>query len=77
MFTLRKSYVLGLGLGLALLVSGFAFSGSTALADTSAPNNIPATAEYIDGQMHPVDANGSLWYRFDYDSKVSRYGALG
>lgn len=32
------------------------------------PNDIPATAAVIDGQMHAVPANGALWYKFEYNA---------
>ncbi len=46
--------------GLALLVS-FALTGPAAMAESN-----PATAPYIDNQIHSAPGNSSLWYRFDY-----------
>lgn len=32
------------------------------------PNDIPATARYMDGQTHTVAGNAALWYKFDYSA---------
>lgn len=29
------------------------------------PNDIPATAQFVDGASHPIAGNASLWYKFN------------
>jgi len=32
------------------------------------PNDIPATAQFVDGASHPIAGNSSLWYKFNTTS---------
>lgn len=41
---------------------------AAAPGDVTPPNDIPATARYVDGQTHSIGANASLWYKFDYSA---------
>lgn len=49
----------------ALSVTAIAAAPASAAA---VPNDIPATAQFVDGQTHSIAAQGSLWYKFDYDA---------
>ena len=59
------SLVAGAGLLLALSVMTVAAAPSV---PGVVPNDIPATAQYVDGMSHPIAANSSLWYKFDSTS---------
>lgn len=58
---------------LLALLGAFALVALSATALLAAPgdltpNNIPATARYIDGSQQNVGANTSVWYKFDYSA---------
>ncbi len=60
---------------LMLVVLAFLLGLSAMAAAAEEPvlvtNANPGGASYIDGQAHPIAANGSLWYRFDYNLSSS------
>ncbi|MGB8643848.1 MAG: hypothetical protein WCF84_01300 [Anaerolineae bacterium] len=61
---MKKLFVLLIaGLMLAMSLSALPASAST----TVPPNDIPATARYIDNSTHTITANSALWYKFDYN----------
>lgn len=73
MKNLRKWLALT-GVGLLLVLSVAAVSAAPPNAN-SVPNDIPATAAYINGQTQSLAGNTSLWYKFDYNGlKDSDYG---
>jgi hypothetical protein len=55
-------------LGAFALVALSATAILAAPGDVSPANDIPATAQSIDGQMHNIGPNGSLWYEFQYSA---------
>lgn len=65
MSSLKKRMLALLG-GVALVA--LSVTAIAAAPATLPPNDIPATARYIDGQPQSVAANASLWYKFDYDA---------
>lgn len=54
------------GMTLAVLAALLGLGVMTAAAQGSVANLTPMSAPYIDNQAHPVPANTSVWYRFDY-----------
>jgi len=62
---MKKSLFAMLG---AFALVALSVSAILAAPGDTTPNDIPATAQYIDGQMHSVPANGALWYKFDYSA---------
>ncbi len=56
---------------LAALALLFSLSVLTAAA-ADVTNTSPDAAAYIDSQTHPIAANTTLWYRFDYAGDLSQ-----
>ena len=54
------------GMTLAVLAAMLVLGAMTVAAAGPVANLTPMSAPYIDNQAHPIPANTSLWYRFDY-----------
>jgi hypothetical protein len=64
MRTGKKLLMVVLGAGLLLALSVMAVAAAPSVPGP-VPNDIPATAQFVDGMSHPIAANSSLWYKFD------------
>lgn len=71
----QKSFtlVIGAGLLLALSVMGVA---AAPIVPGVVPNDIPATALYVDGTSQTIAGNSSLWYKFNTSSSNVRDDAV-
>lgn len=72
-----KQKVLSLvaGAGLLLALSVMSVAAAPAVPGV-VPNDIPATAQYVDGMSHPIAANSSLWYKFNSTSDTANDAIL-
>jgi len=72
MKSLRKMLMLVAGAGLLVVVSVMSIAAAPNTAEI--PNDIPATALYVDGMSHAIAGNSSMWYKFDYSTANPQQG---